>query len=279
MKATFGDFIKQNPNCKKFEDDGDMQRVFDFLSQDFIIVQMIDASEAKRPALAPVAANVEHFFIDSNFSHCSSLDDNFTKQAVGLMIKTILEPFGFVVWKQKDLPKNSRAEKFQSASVYQRSLAAKPRFTVRKSIEAIHYGDHNLCNRNSDYIETFCDEKEAISDGEFGELLLASIRSPYTNIEEHTKHFYGRYGHKVSLAAKHKLAKVRLFSWYMRSFITSDFSAKHPSYGVYGASLLGREDLFDDDIEIRTRLKAEFGERPAEADKHMPLGESYWQCD
>ena len=40
MLATFNDFIKQNPNCKKFENDDDMQNVFDFLSQDFIIVQM-----------------------------------------------------------------------------------------------------------------------------------------------------------------------------------------------------------------------------------------------
>ena len=32
MLATYEDFIKQNPNCRKFENDEDMQDVFYFLS-------------------------------------------------------------------------------------------------------------------------------------------------------------------------------------------------------------------------------------------------------
>jgi len=138
MLATFEDFIKQNPNCRKFENDEDMQRIFDFLSQDFIITQMIDMSEMDKPALAPVAANIEHFFVDPNFEHMNSLDDNFTKQAVGLMVKTILAPFGYTVWKQKDLPKNMRSEKFQSASVYRFNVAAPRTMKVVKRIESLN---------------------------------------------------------------------------------------------------------------------------------------------
>ena len=137
MKATFADYIKQNPNCKKFEDDDDMRNIFNFLSQDFVIVQMIDMSEAGKPALAPVAANVEHFFIDPSKEHTNSLDENFTKQAIGLMVKTILAPFGYTVWKQKDLPKSFHSEKFQSASVYRFGITTPRTMRIVKQVEEI----------------------------------------------------------------------------------------------------------------------------------------------
>lgn len=137
MLATFDDFIRQNPNCKKFEYDDDMQNVFSFLSRSFIIIQMIEASEAGKPALAPVAVNVEHFFADLGKSHENTLDDNFTKQAVGLMVKTILMPFGYVVWQQKSLPKKIGATKFQSASTYRFDIAVPRSMQIVKRVEAI----------------------------------------------------------------------------------------------------------------------------------------------
>jgi hypothetical protein len=136
--ATFSDFIEQNPNCKKFEDDDDMQNVFDFLSRDYILTQLIDASEAGKPALAPVAVNVEHFFSDRTKEHLNSLDDDFTKQAVGRMIKTILAPFGYSVWKQKDLPKSIGATKFQSATTYRFDVTAPRTMRVVKRVEEIN---------------------------------------------------------------------------------------------------------------------------------------------
>lgn len=137
MLATFNDFINQNPNCRKFEHDDDMYNIFSFLSQSFIIIQMIDASEAGKPALAPIVVNVEHFFSDLTKEHTNSLDDNFTKQAVGLMVKTILEPFGYVVWKQKDLPRGVGASKFQSASTYRFERTAPRSMKIIKRIEEI----------------------------------------------------------------------------------------------------------------------------------------------
>jgi hypothetical protein len=136
--ATFEDFIEQNPNCKKFETDDDMQNIFYFLSREYVLTQLIDASEAGKPALAPVVENVEHFFMDLSKEHTHSLDDNFTKQAVGLMVKTILEPFGYVVWKQKDMPKNSGATKFTSASAYKFNFLAPRTMRVVKRIEEIN---------------------------------------------------------------------------------------------------------------------------------------------
>lgn len=137
MLATFSDFITQNPNCRKFENDDDMKNVFHFLSQDYMIIQMIDASEAGKPALAPVVVNVEHFFMDSGKPHDNTLDDSFTKQAVGLMIKSILEPFGYVVWKQKDLPKSVAAAKFKSGSTYRFDVTAPRTMKIVKRIKEI----------------------------------------------------------------------------------------------------------------------------------------------
>jgi len=136
--AVFDDFIRQNPNCKKFENDEIMQDIFYFLSREYVLTQLIDMSEMGKPALAPVVENVEHFFMDFTKSYTHTLDDNFTKQAIGLMVKTILEPFGYAVWKQKDLPKSSRATKFQSASVYRRDYLKTATMRMVKRIEEIN---------------------------------------------------------------------------------------------------------------------------------------------
>ena len=137
MLAAYKDFIRQNPNCKKFENDETMQDIFYFLSKEYVLTQLIDASEAGRPAITPIVENIEHFFMDITKKYTHTLDDNFTKQAVGLMVKTILEPFGYVVWKQKDLPKKSGATKFQTASAYKFSHFVPRTMRVVKRIEEI----------------------------------------------------------------------------------------------------------------------------------------------
>ena len=138
LLATFDDFISQNPNHKKFEHDDDMQNIFDFLSRSYVLIQLLEASDAGKPAISPVVENIEHFFSDTNKVHENTLDDNFTKQAVGLMVKTILAPFGYEVWKQKALPKNSRAKKFQTASVYRYSTLAPRTMKVEKRIVEVN---------------------------------------------------------------------------------------------------------------------------------------------
>ena len=136
-KAVYNDFIAQNPNCKIFADDEDMIYTFNMLSCDIFLVQLLEASDFGKPAIAPIVTNIEHVFMDCNKEHANTLDDSFTKQAVGRMVKTILEPFGYTVWKQKDLPKNSGAEKFQTASVYRRDMAKTATLRVKKTIEEV----------------------------------------------------------------------------------------------------------------------------------------------
>ena len=135
-KATFNDFIAQNPNCGKFKDSEEAKRIFNFLSRDLGIILMLEASDAGKPALTPWAKHIERLFYDIE-NPSISFDDNFTKQAVGLMVKTILAPFGYTVWKQKDLPKSAESTKFQSASVYRRNIAVTATMRIVKYIEEV----------------------------------------------------------------------------------------------------------------------------------------------
>lgn len=137
MKATFADFINQNPNCSKFDGNADAMLIFEFLSREPAIIQMIEASDAEKPALTPLVVHLEQLLLGIK-NPTISFDDNFTKQAVGLMVKTILEPFGYVPWKQKDLPKSAGSTQFRSASVYRRDPTKKASMRVVKHIEEVN---------------------------------------------------------------------------------------------------------------------------------------------
>ena len=124
MKATYGEYLDQNPPCRKFSTDPDAQAVFALLSEDENIIKMLDASESRRPALTPVVSLIEQYFdthkpVEFNFSL------SFPRTVVGCMIKTILSPFGYLVLSpktraQKGLPKSVHAKYFASASCYEK---------------------------------------------------------------------------------------------------------------------------------------------------------------
>lgn len=118
MKATFDDFIAQNPNCKKYDGNPEAIHIFDnILSKEENIIAMIDASDAQKPALSACVNEVEAYY-KSIPNPVFDLTDDFTKQAVGRMVKTVLEPFGYQPHKQKDMPKACLAEFITSATVY-----------------------------------------------------------------------------------------------------------------------------------------------------------------
>ena len=120
MKATFNDFLAENPNCSKYDGNPDAIAIFDLLSKDENIIGMIDASEAGKPALSACVDEIEAFFSNQQ-NPTFFLTDDFTRQAVGRMIKTILAPFGYEVTVQKDLPKALKGKYFTSASCYTKS--------------------------------------------------------------------------------------------------------------------------------------------------------------
>lgn len=118
MKATFSDFIAQNPNCKKFSTDPEAMYIFEeILSKDENIIAMIDATKAKKPALSACVKEVETYY-RSKTKPSFDLTDDFTKQAVGRMVRTILKPFGYQTDSQKDMPKSCSADFVTSAMTY-----------------------------------------------------------------------------------------------------------------------------------------------------------------
>ena len=135
MKATYHDFLNENPTCATAGATAAAQAVFGLLSQDTNIIAMIDASEQGQPALTPCIRQVENYLVaaaDPGFD----VKEKITRQTVGCMAKTILKPFGYRVVKQKNLSKGT-GQYFASASCY--ALLAPEEATMRvvKRIEEI----------------------------------------------------------------------------------------------------------------------------------------------
>lgn len=143
MKATYDDYMTEAPNCRKFLNNEDMQEVFAYLSQDESIFRMVDACEAGRPALEPVAAEVEAIFGKRPEEGKPTLEEDFTKQAVGMLVRTILKPFGYVVATQKNLSianltsEEIKNRKFRSASVYRFDEDAPRSLRIVRRIEPV----------------------------------------------------------------------------------------------------------------------------------------------
>ncbi|MBC7075291.1 MAG: hypothetical protein H5T98_04330 [Syntrophomonadaceae bacterium] len=134
MKATFNDFLKENPNCSKFANNSDAIAIFNILSKEKNIIAMIDASDAGKPALSACVNEVESFFENSN-NPTIDLRDGFTRTVIGRMVKSILAPFGYEPSIQKDLPKAISAKYFTSASCYEKTGTASMR--IVRTIEEI----------------------------------------------------------------------------------------------------------------------------------------------
>ncbi len=134
MKATYNDFILANPNCSNYELNKDAQRIFDFLNTDTNIIKMIESAEQGKPALAGCIFELELFFDNMNSTEID-FNDGFTRTVVGRMVKSILEPFGYHVTKQKDFTKNKKGKYFTSASCY--ALTGFASMHIVKKVEEI----------------------------------------------------------------------------------------------------------------------------------------------
>ena len=136
MKATFEDFIKLAPNYNKFDGNAQARHIFEkILSNDDNIIAMIDVSEAGKPALCACLKQVEDYYLDQQIPLLDpdlfDLRDNFTKQALGTMVKIILEPFGYQPSSQKNIPKKYQAKFVVSAMTYQKTGPASMRVVRR----------------------------------------------------------------------------------------------------------------------------------------------------
>jgi hypothetical protein len=126
MKSTFSDFIKNAPNYNKFEANPQARYIFeDILSEDTNIIAMIDVSESGKPALCACLQQVEDYYREQQIALLDpdlfDLRDNFTKQALGTMVKVVLEPFGYQPNSQKNIPKKYQAKYVKSAMTYEKT--------------------------------------------------------------------------------------------------------------------------------------------------------------
>lgn len=136
MKSTYQDFLGANPNCSKYASDGVAQAVFDLLSQDQAIIAMIEAADQNKPALGPCVRMIEEYAAALT-SPSFDIQKDFERTVVGRMVKVILEPFGYRVTTQKDLPKQWKGEHFSSASCYALLEPEAATMRVVKRIEEI----------------------------------------------------------------------------------------------------------------------------------------------
>lgn len=127
--SDFQDFIDFYPKYKKYEDNIVAQQIFNILSELPNVQKMILASYADKPALGECIQMIESAYgTQTTFD----LSDDFTKQALGAMVKVILEPFGFEPVKQKNIPKGLSLY-LKSASLYK--LTKKPKIKLIQKLD------------------------------------------------------------------------------------------------------------------------------------------------
>jgi hypothetical protein len=126
MNATFNDFITQNPSWKDFDSNADAEIIFLILSRAASVESMIAATADGKPALTPCVMAVENLLEDVPET-TMTLGIPRNRQAVGLMVKTILAAYGYEPIpcadggaKTKPLPDESRARYFSEAAVYRK---------------------------------------------------------------------------------------------------------------------------------------------------------------
>ena len=137
MKTTFQDFIIQNQICKKFENAPHAKYIFEkILSKDENIIAMLEVSDSGKPALTACVQEIEKYYkkLTNVSDNDINLNKGFDKQAIGRMIKSILEPFAYVPQCQKDLSRLLPLKYFTSGTVYVFDILATPRLGIKKEI-------------------------------------------------------------------------------------------------------------------------------------------------
>lgn len=104
---SFKDFLLEPENRKyqKYEDNKEVESVYNFMKRPEIIDKMILSTENNRPALEGIIIDIEN-----NFPKSPEFDienDYTLRKALGSMIKNIISEFGYEVDRQKEISKGS----------------------------------------------------------------------------------------------------------------------------------------------------------------------------
>ena len=137
MKTNFLDFFNKYSKYKKFENNKEADYIFtNILSKNENIIKMIDMSDANTPALCACLPEIYNYYYSLNSPTFDLLNDYFARQALGTMVKFILEPFGYLKNSPKEIPKNYQPSIISSAMTYkyEPNIA---KFKVVRSIQAV----------------------------------------------------------------------------------------------------------------------------------------------
>ncbi|MDE7405551.1 MAG: hypothetical protein K2M89_01590 [Clostridiales bacterium] len=155
MKTTFEQFIAANPTCGKFKDNADARRIFNIISWRENILKMMDMSEFGKPALAGCVKEIEEF-CDSDNNKSIDLRDDFTRKMIGRMVKSVLEPYGYRVDKQKDIPQKACSKYFSTASCYVATEDSENfRMVINDDIMEVRKGNTLFSNFHLEYVIRF----------------------------------------------------------------------------------------------------------------------------
>ena len=139
MKASYYDFLNENPKCGRDLETNDAAiAIFTLLSRDKNIIAMIDASDAGKPALSAVVLVVESYFAKHPAQDFDIANEQ-RRTVVGCMIKTIISRFGYEPVRpasrtQKELSRTIGAKYFMSGSCYVYEPLASATMTVVRKV-------------------------------------------------------------------------------------------------------------------------------------------------
>lgn len=112
IQPTFEDYLNEYPKYKKFTNNIIAKEIFEMISSPDNIHRMLIASDSVKPALGVCIEEIERKYL--NQAHFD-LKDDFTRQALGSMVKVILLPFGYIPIKKKIVP---QSKVLSTAAVY-----------------------------------------------------------------------------------------------------------------------------------------------------------------
>lgn len=116
LAKLYDTFFATYPIYQRFQPVKSFQELHDWLWIPESIVQMLDAVKFKRPAIEGVVIDIETLF---GVRDDLTFTDDFTKKATGMLIKYVLEHFGYISSKQKDISKGRGAKWFTSGMHYE----------------------------------------------------------------------------------------------------------------------------------------------------------------